>query len=75
MPLITEEEFVEAIKYQCHKAGNVSKAARLANVSVAYMHSVSIGRVHPGPAIQKWLGYRRVVMYEPIGAETEGEKQ
>ena len=66
MTLITEEELVATIKYLCHKAGSVTKAARLAGISIPYLHSVSIGRIHPGPAIQKWLGYRRVVMYEKI---------
>jgi DNA-binding transcriptional regulator YdaS (Cro superfamily) len=56
---------------QCSAAGGQQAWAQAHGLSLAYVNDVLHGRRQPGKRICAALGFRRVVLYEPVRQENE----
>lgn len=57
------------LQEQCNAAGSQKAWAQANGLSAAYVNDVFRGRREPGESICAALGFRRIVLYEPVGAK------
>lgn len=62
-PELSEDEVRQLLAEAVHKAGGQEQWAATAGVSQAYVSNVLAGKIHPGGAITRALGYKRVHKY------------
>lgn len=64
--MISAAEVREILKRKAQAHGSVEKAALAAHIGYGHLRDVLKGRRNPGPHVLRWLGMRRVFMYEEI---------
>jgi DNA-binding transcriptional regulator YdaS (Cro superfamily) len=69
--LLKQAEVACELFARCSSAGGQQAWAQAHGLSLAYVNDVLHGRRQPGKRICAALGFRRVVLYEPVRQENE----
>ena len=64
--LISQADIVEEVRLLADSMSTHEALAEKMNISSQYLSDVLQGRRNPGPKIQKFLGVKRVIMYQEI---------
>lgn len=67
--MITKDKLRKVILKHIIELGSMSALAKKLGVSLAYLSDVMADKREPGEKLLTALGYRRVVLYEPMDEE------